>query len=179
MWLHGLISRPIASGSARWCAVVAGVEAPRELGFVELVAERLVVEARLLLSVDSPAWVDYVDEVLETAAAAPQAKRQVNRGVRLRRDYVLVRDEAFIELRLEHPIGHDPLMRHIEVRFRVLVRNVDVLRIGRPPIRELAIEAVHPAIGAGKFAGSRRRPGTSPRPSGRYRNAKRGSPAGA
>ena len=40
-----------------------------------------------------------------------------------------MRDEAFIELRLEHAIGERAFMCHIEVRFRFIVRNVDVLGI--------------------------------------------------
>jgi hypothetical protein len=73
------------------------------------------------------------------------------------RDDVLVRDEALVELRLEHAVGEHAFARHGEVRRGFAVRNVDVLRIfefGRSAAGEFLVESVHPAVCAAQPAGA-------------------------
>ena len=65
-----------------------------------------------------------------------------------------MRDETLVELRLKHPIGQHPFVRHVEIRLRFVVRHVDVLRIGWTAERELVVEAVHPAVGSRKLSRS-------------------------
>ena len=64
--------------------------------------------------------------------------------------------EALIKMRLEHAIGHDAFVRHVEIRLGVRMRSVDVHRIFyalRTAAVRLIVEAVHPAIGPRQLPG--------------------------
>jgi len=66
-----------------------------------------------------------------------------------------VRDEALVQLRLEHVIGKNPLVRHIEVRLRLAMRYVHVLPVlhaGWTRHEPLPVEAIHPAFCPQEFA---------------------------
>ena len=64
-----------------------------------------------------------------------------------------MRYKALIDLRLERSICENAFARHVEIGFRLRVRHEHVLGIAnRRAAGGLAVEAVVPAIGAGKYA---------------------------
>src|SRR5579862_3401868 len=138
--------------SAERFEIRARVEAPRKPRVIELVSERLIVEAWPLKVSQRTPQSDSPHLVGLTAAAAPIETRYVNTRISLRSDHVLMRDEALVELRREHVVGKHPFVRHVPVRFRFGVRNVSVLPVVRAAVLLLEIESVHAAIGSAQFA---------------------------
>ena len=155
--LHGLVRRPLATAAARKITVRAGVEAPREFGAVELVPERLIVVAWRDVAAVRAILRNRLNGGAAASVTAPQAPGHVDARVRLRGDDVLMGGEAFVELRLEHPVGQNPLVRHVEIRLGVCVRHVDVHRVpdtfGAAGV-QLSVETVHPALRPGQRSGS-------------------------
>ena len=135
-----------------------GVEAPREAGRVELVAQRRRIPADDLVAVDLTLLVHHADEVAGTAGTTPRSPRVVHRGLGLSRDDVLMRDEAArVEVRRVHLIGQHVLLAHVEVWLRLGVRDVAVLRVrirarvaSTTAAHPFLIESVHLAIGTGE-----------------------------
>ena len=125
---------------------------------IELVGQRLIIEAGLLFGSARIAVLrNRCNHVGRTALTTPGSIWQIDRGVGLRRNDVLMRDETLVELRLKHFVGEHPLVRHVEVWLRLAMRNVNVLRMLQVPRivpTRFVVEAVHAAFRSWKRAGS-------------------------
>ena len=134
---------------------LARIKAPRQAGRIQLIAERLVVEAGPFVWTERPLGGQRLHEIGRATAAAPAERRKIDGMARFPGDQVLVCDEAFVELRREHSVGNHELMRHIEVGLGVAVRDVDVRAVGGTANLPLQVEPIHLAVLAGRAAVAR------------------------
>ena len=89
---------------------------------------------------------DRPDSIGLSAFTTPGTVRKIDAPCGLSGNDVLMRHEALVELRLEHPVGEDAFVGHIPVRLGLIARHVDVLRIGWSEVARFLVEAIHAAI---------------------------------
>src|SRR5580692_3819306 len=141
-----LISRPIP---AHRRVHRAGIKAPCEAAVVEFVTQRLGIETGRLRRAEGAIAFQRLDGIARATIASPKrAEGNVDARSGLTGDDVLMRNETFVDLRRMKVLAEYPLVRHVPIRFRLVVRNVCVLRIWRSPKRLFLIESIHTAMRA-------------------------------